>query len=1203
MILPGYMICLVLAYLFIQTGRVRNERELTRRLSELVEHFGSGFALYHIDLKHNVRLQFVNDAYFSIFEETRETLFPKLEKSLLTGIHSDDLEAVREHQRILTEELRDHELTYRYITDEGKTKWILVRAQIARQPDGSAIGYSTYTDITAQKQDQERLSDLIDTVPCGICLYRWDGAELTPLIVNHQFSEMLGEDAMGYLQGVKELDYTHVHPDDLAGLRQASLDGLQGNGELDYTYRTRNAKTNQYVWLRLRGTMLPKSDGTRLVYVSYYDVTQEHMAEQTLRENEQMLEFAAEYAGLWYWRYDAKANRAYLDVKTHQEDFPLVIENYPEAWFELGYIMPDSVPAYREAIGRIRAGEKDVSFEAQAAFKPGALQWMRFRFTNLFDADGNVTVAICTAMSIEAERELWAKYEMERRRPSVDDENLLVHAVINLSTGETLEYRYQDGTDVPVENRDAFTYSAENVHLLIDENERAQFLDLNDPERLLERFANGETEFRLEYRRLLKTGEVSWVRSVLHLVRDPRSGDVLLFEYWYDIEEEKMLEMMYQSIATDNFDYVARINGRTKHFKSLPKAGLSDNIPPLIGDDADEVTRCLYDQYVLPEDVDYVVQNMLLDGMRQNLRATGRFTFTYRELLPGGNMRYKKITQYYIDPLREIIAVMREDVTDLMREQSEKNRILADALSAANQAIEAKSQFLSRVSHELRTPLSAIIGFLELARDAEPDQLSTYLANSDLAAKQLLSVINDVLDMSSIESGKMKIAHSPFDFKHMLQSITNIYVEQCRQKGVAYETTILTPIDEWLIGDQLRVNQILINLLGNAVKFTTSGHIWLRVRQTGSHDDKVFLRFEISDTGCGMSEELRARLFKPFEQENATTAQKYGGSGLGLSIVKNLVSMMDGVISVDSKLGEGSTFTVDLPFRKNDATALIPKVVVERGLRVLAVDDEPAERDYLAVVLERIGVRSSCVSSGDEALRALEQASAKNDPYNVCLIDWKMPNMNGIEATRRIRQAYGQDVVVIVVSAYEHYQASESAKMAGASMFITKPLFQSSLFDLFSTLTDGRIAREKEEPTKRDFTGKRVLLAEDNAMNRIVTENILKRFNMAYELAFDGKLALDAFLASAPGHFDAILMDIQMPNMDGIEAAKAIRASSHPDAKSIQIIALTANAFNEDVSKTLSSGMNAHVSKPIQSEVLARALTNAFASNAEREEE
>ncbi len=538
----------------------------------------------------------------------------------------------------------------------------------------------------------------------------------------------------------------------------------------------------------------------------------------------------------------------------------------------------------------------------------------------------------------------------------------------------------------------------------------------------------------------------------------------------------------------------------------------------------------------------------------------------------------------------------RRRAAERLTEETRRAELLESALSTAESAGKAKSEFLSRMSHEMRTPLNAIIGFLSLAKDADGKQLNAYLGNSETAAKQLLSVINDVLDMSAIESGKMKLAHAPFDFKHMVHSVTNMFLSQCHEKGVSYETRLLTPVDERLVGDQLRVSQVLINLLSNAVKFTSAGHVYLDISQYDTPDGKAFLRFAVSDTGCGMTEEMQARLFMPFEQESAATARKYGGSGLGLSIVKNLVTMMNGALRVESRQGEGSTFTLDLPFDKDASGKDIPVPDGVQSLRVLAVDDDPVEREYILSMLARMGVRFACAESGDAALAELQRAARAGDAYNLCIVDWRMPSMNGEETTKRIRSKYGRNVIVIVVSSYAYHQVSESAREAGANLFVSKPLFQSSLFDLLLTLTGGRVAMKATgEVLQSDLSGRRVLLAEDNAMNRMVAVGLINKFGVECDTAKDGQLALELYLASEPGFYDAILMDIQMPNMDGFEATRAIRASGRSDARTVPIIALTANAFNEDIARALSNGMNAHVAKPIDPDLLLAALEQAFA--------
>ncbi|NCB99230.1 MAG: response regulator [Clostridia bacterium] len=538
----------------------------------------------------------------------------------------------------------------------------------------------------------------------------------------------------------------------------------------------------------------------------------------------------------------------------------------------------------------------------------------------------------------------------------------------------------------------------------------------------------------------------------------------------------------------------------------------------------------------------------------------------------------------------------RETVGILCRDVSEDADILKEALKQAESASRAKGDFMSRMSHEIRTPLNAIIGYLDIARDEQKDieKVDHCLDQSKVAARHLLSIINDILDISSIESGRMKIEHAEFDLTQMVNSLTTIFYAQAKKKNVRFEVNIQDLTEEWLYGDSMRVNQILLNLLSNAVKFTPeNGLVQLDIKQVGIHEDKVHMSFRVSDTGIGMSKEYLNRMFTPFEQENASTARNYGGTGLGLSISRNLVKLMGGNIHVESEQGKGTIFTVMLAFdqctQKNGLTLATGSF---SNLRALIVDDEDSACEYTHKLLERCGIKSDVVTSGKKAIRRVKNRMDSEYPYDFCIIDWNMEGMDGLETAKRIREICGKDIPIIIATAYDYSSIVDEAKDAGVNKIISKPLFQSSLFDMLVN-TFGKYEPAKKEEEKRekvDFKGMHVILAEDNEMNMEIAVDILSKAGMNIIKARDGKEALDAFIASEPGTYKAILMDIQMPVMDGYEATKAIRNSQHPQADTIPIIAMTANAFTSDVTAALAAGMNDHIAKPISYEHLFDAL-------------
>ena len=524
-----------------------------------------------------------------------------------------------------------------------------------------------------------------------------------------------------------------------------------------------------------------------------------------------------------------------------------------------------------------------------------------------------------------------------------------------------------------------------------------------------------------------------------------------------------------------------------------------------------------------------------------------------------------------------------------------RKRLIA-ARKAADKASEAKGEFLSRMSHEIRTPMNAIVGLTAIAleHEDEPQKLNGYLTKIDSSSKVLLSLINDVLDMSAIESGKLRIASVEFDLRTVLDGISSVYYAQCQQKGITFSMAVNLTCERYK-GDSLRINQILLNLISNAYKFTNvGGEIRILVSQKERDEQTALLRFEVADTGCGMSSEVLSRLFNPFEQASPETARRHGGSGLGLSITKNLVELMNGSIHVESQPGAGSRFTVEIPMRMapqpetDDAEPL-------RALRALVVDDEQHAREYTGLILERIGLTYDLAESGQQALALVQQAGQSGKSYDICFLDWKMPGMDGVETTRQIRTLVGADTLLIILSAYDVSEVEEEARAAGANLFITKPLFQSTVFNLLLSLSGGAAwAKQRKAGAEQyDFTGRRVLVAEDNEINREVAEGLLECVHMQADFAVNGKRAVELFASYPPETYDAILMDVQMPVMDGYEAARGIRGLNRPDARTIPIYAMTADAFAEDVHKALASGMDGHIAKPIDRYELYRKLWDA----------
>ena len=546
-----------------------------------------------------------------------------------------------------------------------------------------------------------------------------------------------------------------------------------------------------------------------------------------------------------------------------------------------------------------------------------------------------------------------------------------------------------------------------------------------------------------------------------------------------------------------------------------------------------------------------------------------------------------------IYPVREQGVVTRyvisfSDMTEMRKTQ----QVLRDALLNAQGANRAKSEFLSRMSHEIRTPMNAIIGMTTIAATAFDDRrrLEDCLGKIAVSSRHLLMLINDVLDMSKIESGKFLISNEPFEISDLLRNLTSIVYSQARSKGLRFDMSAEVE-HESLRGDMLRVNQVLLNILSNAVKFTSPGGlVRLTIKEIPLRvDNRVKMRFTVTDTGKGMSPEFLEKIFTPFEQEGKASK---GGTGLGMAIASNLVTLMNGTIRVASTPGEGTTFEVDIPFETEEPCGNRHSGTLDE-LRVLVADHDPGSCEYATLILQRLGVMAEWVLSGAEAVDRVLGAWKREESYDVVFMDWKMPDVDGIEATRRIRKHVGPDTVIIIISAYDWSEIEHEAREAGANAFITKPMLQSSIYNTLLSVT-GTVEPSKQDARTPDFSGRRFLLAEDNELNREVAVELLKMAGMSVDTVEDGGEAVRAFAESEPGTYDGILMDVQMPTMDGYEATRRIRRLERPDAASIPILTMTANAFAEDVAAALEAGMNGHIGKPIDIDILFKTLSDVL---------
>ncbi|MDL2319216.1 response regulator, partial [Eubacteriales bacterium OttesenSCG-928-A19] len=643
------------------------------------------------------------------------------------------------------------------------------------------------------------------------------------------------------------------------------------------------------------------------------------------------------------------------------------------------------------------------------------------------------------------------------------------------------------------------------------------------------------------------------------------------------------------SIAESSPDYIAYVNsdGMYEYFNPATSA--------ITGYSEEELQAHGISLLYSPEVGERVFNELLPDTRRK-----GRYDFELPYRHKSGEERLFSFSTFTIASSPDDVGSIAKDITEHRRMEQD----LVAAKEQAERSNHAKSDFLSRMSHEMRTPMNAIIGMTNMARaSGDPERKDYCLDKIDEASKHLLGVINDILDMSKIEANKFELSDSEFNMERMLKRISDIITFRVDEKNQNLLVDLDPDIPATIIADEQRLSQVITNLLANATKFTPErGTIRLNVRLKEADRDAITLCVSVIDTGIGISPEQQARLFRAFEQADGGVARKFGGTGLGLAISKRIVELMQGEIHVESEPNAGSTFWFTIRARRGSEQPKPPRAagVDIKRLRVLVVDDAPDVLAYFENLSSRMGFRCDTAAGGPAALERIDAADV---PYDIAFVDWKMPDMDGLEVARRIKALPDAPTAVIMISAAEWGEIEQAAKDAGVDRFVAKPLFASLILDCIYELcgpSEAQPARE-EQPHRAatpQYTGRHLLLAEDIEINREIVLAMLESTGVDIDTAENGRKALELFTAH-PDRYDLIFMDIHMPEMDGYEATRHIRALDLPQAKRVPIVAMTANVFREDVERCLACGMNDHIGKPIDVEdffaKLAKYLTGASA--------
>ncbi|MEG1528555.1 MAG: response regulator [Clostridia bacterium] len=933
--------------------------------------------------------------------------------------------------------------------------------------------------------------------------------------------------------------------------------------------------------------------------ISALGIAEDIGAYKNLFENHTL---ASKQCGVSTWMFDFATKTIYnFNNATHIKAFDNVttIRNVPEIFGSSSSLLyQDDVPSLYAMFDKLYAGEKTSSCVGRWRDEGSSTYlWYKISYNTLFDADNKPIRAIGTAINITERVKLEERYAEEVKWRKIHNKDVIGSFRMNLTNNTCDDGQGNNPTVLCFQDKgtvDGFFELEYKTHL--DEKELDEYKSVFNRENLLKVFREGKTTVSQESYVCFGYENVLWIKIEVDMFQNPHSDDIEAYIYAIDIDQKKTDSALVNAVVNMDYDYIALIDETNKVYTVYLKTGGKTPLPTGFSSNYQQAVEQYAHKYLVEEDIETNIHEMSCDNLFAKLECQDIFTTYCRVKEPDGTISRKKLQFTYLDKLHNKIILTRTDITSIYDEEQRKNEALKDALIAAQQANMAKSEFLSRMSHEIRTPMNTIIGMSTLASNCvnDPSQVSSYLSKVGLSARFLLSLINDILDMSRIESGKVLIRNENIPFAEFINSINSICNEQATEKGVEYDSIITSCVENTYVGDAMKLQQVLVNIISNAIKFTSSGgKVQFIIHQEKCGANQATMKFIVNDTGIGISEEFMPKLFEPFEQARAGTA--VSGTGLGLAICKNLINLMGGSISVNSIEGVGSEFVVEVKLgivesSKQDIQSKTS--VCLDNLKALIVDDDIIICQHTKDILLDMKITAEYVVSGSSAIKAVQSKWSNKEFFDIILIDWKMPDMDGIQTTREIRKIVGTDVTIIIMTAYDWAVIENEAKIAGVNMLLSKPLFKSSLASAFEKIYLQKETAKFIVPVEVDFTGKRVLLVEDHLLNIEVAKKLLNAKNMEVEVAENGLIAIETFAQKEVGYYDAILMDIRMPIMDGITATKSIRQMRKADAKTIPIIAMTANAFDEDIEKTRSAGMNAHLAKPIEPFLLYQTIQN-----------